>query len=187
MFKLFKKKSTPDTITLYSVYRGPSSEVDIKKDLPLYYTSSHDQARLAVERLIYINHSIHFNLWCAYRKLSTEFHGEAWNTYLHNLHYKETPESLEYRLPPEDTFSIIELTYTSSDIASLLRIFTDNIPLLLGFEREPELYRYIKSHGKDGTGYIVPPELAAVRSIDSNAKLAIDTFVKQINKNNKTS
>ena len=121
MKKFFKGRPN-HTITGYVIYEHG------QRERPIYICADRDQAIIAVNRILFLQHYIHYNLWCEHRNLSPN--EDSWNLYVEQ-------NILQQDIDKE--YDIAKIEYTPEMIASLFRMFSGCVPMGLDFELDEEM------------------------------------------------
>lgn len=131
MYFINKKKNKSRKVLVYGVYQGAVSEKTYRQHAPITITSTRDEALLSISKILYKKHRAHYEGWCEIRGLAPGFASDSWIRYLESV-VNANPVS-------EDRFSVLELYYSTSDIAGYLRMLTRCEPLILPHELDQEI------------------------------------------------
>ena len=168
---------------IWTVYKGPLNLVDMTKDEPVYYASSREEALLAVNKRIYFNSIIHYNLWCSYRELKPGFLTPSWKKYYETVVVGRGFDFSDPESPDIDyIYSIMRVTYLTEDVASFLRTFAQTQPLFLPNETDSEVYSYIYNQGFNeySLNFEVPDSLNTIFSQDEQAQEKIKEALENL-------
>lgn len=161
-----KKKLTsirqPSTISVYAIYPCPSASADdflsspsATSQTPIYIADSYDSALIAIQRLVYLNHSDHFALWCNSHNLPLNL-DVSWNQYQLSTLVDEEGNYAD----PADRFLVAVVTYKFDTFVGGMRALLGIDPLFF----EPSCLIEL-DHIKKFTGES-PSSLGALAKVD---------------------
>lgn len=133
------RKASTQNIAVYGVFHTSAPYK------PLYFSATHTEALLAVEKLIFLRHLPHFKLWCSvHTDVSTHqdlLHpstaSPAWKEYLNTAFDANDLDSYD------NNYKIVEIKYSKQNLTSFLRLFSHVDPLNLSNETPEECECYI--------------------------------------------
>ena len=145
------KYSRNKGLVLYGVLKEDPSKKDLIPENPtpaeklaayevLAVTSSVKEAREVLDKIIYLNHIEHFNLWCSCHDQVPAFREQSWKKYKRDVIGKK-----DY-IEEFSNYNILALTYGINDIAAILRVLYKCRPLLMDYEKPAELHKYLQRH-----------------------------------------
>ena len=139
------KKIAKELFPVYGVfnYKEPepgqkSEEVDYTQEKPITFVASKEEAQLALDRIVYLDHIEHYMLWCKLRELAPGFLSESWSMY----HATLTEED-------KKKYTLVEFKYSLQDFISILREYAECDPLFLPYESRNELDTYLDRENWD--------------------------------------
>lgn len=177
--KLFKKFITKtqrkECVSVYAIF---SEKPILKKDgtiqnnniEPVTFAADEEQAEAALNRLLYIKHLVHFRSWLFFSKnietMQPSYDSDLWREYKNNI----LQNSDEYY----NEFYVLKLTYSATEIASLLRVFSDCEPLYLPHEQISELAAYFSAHVDESGKISLPVGISRAIKYDEKMKREVE-------------
>lgn len=140
-FFINKKHNDDRIVLMYGVFPYSSHDKPLYERTPITFVSTYKDAMMAIQRLTYVHHYIHYKLWCDVRDKEVGEDKKSWQEYV-NTCLAEDPSE-------EDQYSIIELYYHTKEITSFFRSFVDCDPLGLPYETHQEIVDSIKKTTRD--------------------------------------
>lgn len=175
---------TKQKVTIYGVYKGPLSLVDVDADSPVYYAATREEALFAVNKLLYYSNIVHYNLWCMYRNLEAGFLKPSWCDYYKTVIMNRTVDETN---PDEDDFdyiySVMATTYQADDIATVLRAMSLIQPLFIPTETTTEHTSYLYNRGFDeySGSFLVPENMKTIYDQDKEVHEKVDQILNYLN------
>lgn len=151
--KFFKKKKPipKDSIKIYAIYHCTQEEYRKYSEnmIPIYYAKSKEDALEAVARLIYQKNYTHFCLWLDLHteelkaagidpkdKNNSHYRSKAWELYLDARFSEDKP------VDDSNLYTVVAIYYSSSEVASFLRVLAVSQPLGMDGEKGEEIANF---------------------------------------------
>ena len=128
-----KKAASLKPFTLWAVFDNT-----IDSDTPITFTTTREEAIIALDQYLYLKNYIHFRMWCNLRDLPIN-HGSSWSRYSQDILIDELSTDPATNEAP---YLITRLDYKPNIIASLLRSINNCIPLGCSFDTEEEIEEF---------------------------------------------
>ncbi len=127
--KAMKKKVKPSKpMVVWSIVDN-----EVNPDMPITFTSTKDEAIIALDQYLYLKHYKHFRAWCALRDLKVD-HTNNWKEYAKNIIHTDQKG--------HPVYVIVKIDYGPDMIASLLRYVSDSPIMGCPFDTEEEIAAY---------------------------------------------
>lgn len=120
---LLKEKPGPG-LNLWAVFETAHPET------PITFTSTREEAYLALDQYIYLKHYVHFRSWCELNNTPID-HSLSWKRY--------SEVALKEELSIPNMYTVMKVSYSAAILASLLRSVNNCIPMGCPFDTDEEL------------------------------------------------